>query len=118
MRTMNSKKRYTPPTHIRIATRLALPIGISEEIFIGLLFIVIRRIWAHINDKLYTDLEDDILMFSRDQGYYDTLDIVANLTEIIATLSKIEVMAFPIIERPVSDICIDRDGQYIYMRFL
>lgn len=70
-----------------------------------------------MHTALYTDLEDDVLMFSRDQGYYDTLDIATHLDEIVAALTKIEVMALPIIERPISDICIDREGQYIYMRF-
>ena len=114
---MPSNKRYTPPTHIRIAAAQARTIGISEEIFIGLLFVVIRRIYAHIQHTLYTDVEEDINMFARNQTYYDTLDIAENLELIVAALTNIETAALPIIEHVITDICIDREGRYIYMRF-
>ena len=78
---------------------------------------VIRRIYAHIQHSLYTDVEDDINMFARDQAYYDTLDIAQNLEHIAETLTKIEASALPIIEHIITDICIDRQDRYIYMRF-
>lgn len=117
-RIMNSRNHYTLPCHIRIPITQAPQIGISPEIYIGLLFVVVRRIWSHIRTDLYTDLEEDIYTYVASQAYYDTLDIVNNLDEIVGALSRIEQTALPIIEHLITDICIDRQGQYIYMRFI
>lgn len=57
-------------------------------------------------------------MFVRNQGYLDVLDVMNNIDVIVEALSAIEAAALPIIEHLITDICIDRQDRYIYMRFL